>query len=270
MKLKRGLWVLASAAVHGVLLLLLLQAMLSPRGFFSLRERDEPIRVENLTYVYPATPEPVRPASPRAPPRVQVVPVAPIEVPTTLPVAPKATVPQPVDSVPSRAAAGSPTGVPGLPTLNPANPDPKLFGATPPIPEPPKRTGLDAIEFSLDSTLRVKNRLDSIARTKNPADWTVGEGDKKFGIDQRWIYLGKFKLPSMLLALIPLKGVQGNPGAYERSKTLGVMASEVRERGERTQSQRAEINAINERMTRERNAKLRAAAAAAGSGKVPP
>jgi hypothetical protein len=71
----------------------------------------------------------------------------------------------------------------------------------------------------------------------------------------------------MLLALIPMKGVQGNPGAYERSKTLGVMASEVRERGERTASQRSEINSINDRMTRERNARLRAAAA---GGAVPP
>jgi len=46
---------------------------------------------------------------------------------------------------------------------------------------------------------------------RNPRDWTFEKGGQKYGIDSSYIYLGKFKLPSAILAALPFNtgGVDG-------------------------------------------------------------
>jgi hypothetical protein len=276
MKSRRGLWFVAGSAIlHLVVVLLLLQAMLAPRSFIALFTRDnEPMRPEHVTYVVPVTP-PVtesRIPKPIETPRPRVVtPRNP--APSTTVVLPKMpTAPATIDSgvaLPGTGATIAAVGVgAGLPTLNPSNPDPRIHTGVGPIPDAPERTGIEAMRFSVDSAWRAHK--DSIARMPNPYNWTIGEGDKKFGLDQKWIYLGKIKIPTMLLGLLPLKGVQANPQIAENNRTLGAMASEVRERGFAARTRGEEIKAINARLERERNARLRAAAAASGDRKVPP
>ena len=46
---------------------------------------------------------------------------------------------------------------------------------------------------------------------RDPRDWTFEKGGQKYGIDSSYIYLGKFKLPSAILAALPFNtgGVDG-------------------------------------------------------------
>ncbi len=48
-------------------------------------------------------------------------------------------------------------------------------------------------------------------RGKDPRDWTFEKNGQKYGVDSSWIYLGKFKLPSAILAALPFNygGVDG-------------------------------------------------------------
>jgi hypothetical protein len=47
---------------------------------------------------------------------------------------------------------------------------------------------------------------------RSPRDWTFERGGQKYGVDSQWVYLGKFKLPSAILAALPFNygGVDGN------------------------------------------------------------
>ena len=49
-------------------------------------------------------------------------------------------------------------------------------------------------------------------RGRSPKDWTFEKGGQKYGLDSQYIYLGKFKLPSAILAALPFNygGVDGN------------------------------------------------------------
>jgi hypothetical protein len=106
---------------------------------------------------------------------------------------------------------------------------------------------------------------DSIAARRNPSDWTVGEGDRKVGLDERWIYLGPVKVPTVLLGLIPLN-VQSNPNSRENTRTLGVMAAEARTRGPINQAHGDENKAIIARLERLRAQRRAAAGSGAGAG----
>ena len=49
-------------------------------------------------------------------------------------------------------------------------------------------------------------------RGRSPKDWTFEKGGQKYGLDSQWVYLGKFKLPSAILAALPFNygGVDGS------------------------------------------------------------
>ena len=46
---------------------------------------------------------------------------------------------------------------------------------------------------------------------RKPGDWTFEKNGQKWGIDGNKIYLGKFAIPSAVLAALPIR-IQGNPG----------------------------------------------------------
>ena len=48
-------------------------------------------------------------------------------------------------------------------------------------------------------------------RGRSPRDWTIERNGQKYGLDSQYIYLGKFKLPSAILAALPFNygGVDG-------------------------------------------------------------
>ena len=136
--------------------------------------------------------------------------VAPREVPTTI-----------IPSAP--ATGGAPNGVAGANGTGgsigvtagvvPALPDPRL--TTDPhafYPEP--KTHAERVDSAVKASILAYN--DSIAklyaaRGREPGDWTFEKNGKKWGIDGNKIYLGKFAIPSAVLAALPIR-IQGNPG----------------------------------------------------------
>lgn len=50
------------------------------------------------------------------------------------------------------------------------------------------------------------------SKGRSPRDWTFERGGQKYGVDSQWVYLGKFKLPSAILAALPFNygGVDGS------------------------------------------------------------
>ncbi len=62
--------------------------------------------------------------------------------------------------------------------------------------------------------------------------WTTRIGGKTVGLDQRWIYLGPLKVPTALLALLPIH-VQANPTEAEFNAKLQVMRDDLMEAARR-------------------------------------
>ena len=124
----------------------------------------------------------------------------------------------------------------------------------------------------LDSTLATRlgalnDSLAQIPKEREPGDWTFERDGKKYGIDGKYIRLGKFQLPTAALALLPLNQT-ANPGQTERARVLTQIRSEILDqaaRGARDDDFRAAVKALRERKDKERAA----AKKDAGDTKVP-
>jgi hypothetical protein len=137
--------------------------------------------------------------------------VAPMRVPTSI-----APPPAPPD-------AGTPGGVLGgqgrgggvgaTTGIVPAEPDPRLSN-DPHAFYPEPKTHAERVDSAVRASIYAYN--DSVARAlalagKKPGDWTFEKNGQKWGIDGNKIYLGKFAIPSAVLAALPIH-IQGNPG----------------------------------------------------------
>jgi hypothetical protein len=123
------------------------------------------------------------------------------------------------------AAGGTPGGVVGGtgvgggsgPTTGivPAEPDPRL-AADAKFFYPRNKTPAQRADSAVKATILAYN--DSVEQAaalasgkRKPGDWTFGSDGKKWGVDGSKIYLGKFWIPSAVLAALPIR-VQNNPG----------------------------------------------------------
>jgi len=255
---------LISVVVHVVVAFAVLHAIVAPRSYlFPRLPRVTPDSVEQIQYVTvstvapPATAPavqvvPPRPPASAAPPRL----VAPLEIPAGIPVpSGVATV---VDSGRGVVAAAGDPGKGGV-SMTPDFSDPRIFNAPPAMYTPPEKVPAEVLERQLATVL--KRHADSVAvvnaNRRDPTDWTKEIGGQKYGVDQQWIHLGKFRIPTALLALIPVN-VQGNPNTMPRERRTNEMSAEIRERAEVAPEARDEIKRINDRMMRERAARLKA------------
>jgi hypothetical protein len=102
--------------------------------------------------------------------------------------------------------------------------------------------------------------VDSVTRAegppqRDPGDWTFERNGKKYGIDPRFIRLGKFSIPTAVLAFLPMNGLQGNPNAMERARRLSSMREEIVDQAARMQREdefRQAVKALRERKEKER------------------
>jgi hypothetical protein len=103
---------------------------------------------------------------------------------------------------------------------------------------------------------------DSFFTPPMSAPWvTETEDGKTWGVDQGWIYLGDFKLPSPLLALIPLP--QGNIDLARQEANLMRIRDQIMRAARQAQTNediRKYIKEIRQRKDAEREARLAAAA----------
>ena len=263
---------LVSAAIHAVAVVAILHLVVAPRYFTELfRPAVTPVvePEERIRYIEAAPPRMVAEAPRTAEPiRAGVVPatpalVAPTTIPTTLP--PPAELPAPV-APGTGVAGGTGTGDPngkGAVSVTPAYNDPRIWN-TPSGYTPPAPTRAEELQEYLARGLQ--QHRDSMAAAdsgkRDPRDWTKEIGGRKYGMDDKWIHVAGFKVPSFLLAAIPVKA-QANPTVTDRYRRINEMSAEIEERRSLELDSRDEIRRINERMDRQRAAKLKEKKAAA-------
>jgi hypothetical protein len=209
-----------SVAVHVVVIALVASITFRyPIGALFNRDRLAPTERIQYVDVRPAargTPGAVGDGSTekRKPPK-KAVPVAPIIAPTVTPstlppIAPPTASPGAVTGTGS-GAGGAPAGI--ATGVEPALPDPRI----------------ELRPSALRMPLSVAQRNDSAVKAiymayreaevaaeehkgRDPRDWTFERNGQKYGLDTSWIYLGKFKIPSAILAALPFNygGVDGS------------------------------------------------------------
>ncbi|MBV6521607.1 MAG: hypothetical protein MNPFHGCM_01750 [Gemmatimonadaceae bacterium] len=189
------------------------------------------------------------------------------EAPSPTPVAPREV---PSGFVPPGRSAPAVTAPPGrdgplvggrgaLAGTQPAFEDPRIWAA----PSSPLVTAPKTAEERLDSAVvaSAKRYQDSvIANAYAPnkferGDWTVEKNGRKYGIDQNYIRLGKFSIPTPLLALLPFNRVQANPIAAEEGRRQLAMRMDIMEHAQAAMNEdefRRAVKAIRERKERER------------------
>jgi len=240
------------------------------------RERSKP--PERIQYmVLPSRPAAAigNGSNPRsAPPKAVPAPLqAPTSVPTTLP---------PSSSAPSEGAvSGKVGGQGGAPTgiatgVEPIAPDPRL-----PLTPGPVIVQKKTIAEKVDSTVQAvfQAHLDSMAIAaahagRDPTDWTVEHNGQKWGLDQQYIHLGKWKLPSAILALLPLQsgGVSAQRVADQR--TASFIRQDIIDHAQQSINEdefRVAVKRIRDRKEREkREQEKEKALASGGSSRVSP
>lgn len=105
-------------------------------------------------------------------------------------------------------------------------------------------------------TAIVQAYIDSVARDPDvrslqPPSWVAEVGGKKFGIDARHIYVAGLKIPTALLALLPLPGGNQRPIDHR----VEAMAYDLRVAGARSANLddfRREVRALRQRKEEER------------------
>ncbi|MEJ7809438.1 MAG: hypothetical protein WKG32_03380 [Gemmatimonadaceae bacterium] len=253
-----GFWVV-SVALHVVLGagLLYVITIPAPLGRRFRREKLESLPVERIGFLSVPnrgvnTPgrsggdgRPERPVR-RAPPIA-----APSTTPSTLPPPPPSVPPSPEGGSGAVVGAGGPTK-----GIVPSYSDSRLWSPASPIVMAPK-----SLAEKLDSAVQVRivAHLDSLAAVapsgRKPGDWTVSRNGKKYGIDQKKIYIGNITIPTAVLALLPMNRVQGNPTTIERERVLSRMNADITyqaQQGMNDAEFKAAVKRIRERRERER------------------
>ena len=185
--------------------------------------------------------------------------VAPSRVPTRI--VPAAT---PIGGTPGGEAGGTGAGGGAGPATGvvPGDLDPRLAADARQFIPVPKNHGQ-----RVDSTVRalIFAYNDSVATAaatagRKPGDWTFEKGGQKWGIDGNKIYLGKFAIPSAVLAALPLR-IQGNPGETIADRLVTTRRGEVLEHAQAQYHDvefKSAVKRIRERKDRERRERLMA------------
>lgn len=269
-------------------LLLVLSTVLSVPVFYIFRSDTTQQRDEQRITFMKVPPSPNRPRVPPrepAPPSQTAVPAQVARPVVQPPVAPP--VVQPPVEIPAGIVA-PPTARPdtidrrivgrgGLPGLTAGVVDPRLLGITPPGPvaDGPVRLTPQSSDSAVRSWVRAY--WDSIAFAqanapkRNPQDWTFDRNGDKYGLDPQWIYFGKYRLPTMLLALLPINA-QANPTAWQRNRQLESMRQDIMFQAMRAANKddfNAAVKLLRARKEAEHQADM-AKKAAAASGVKPP
>lgn len=71
------------------------------------------------------------------------------------------------------------------------------------------------------------------ARAPTLPSWTTTVGSQPIGVDSRWIYLGPVRVPTFLLALLPLNA-EGNPTARDLWRRRAMMLEDINVAGRRS------------------------------------
>jgi len=177
----------------------------------------------------------------------------PSTIPTAIP-------PLPPPTVSPGAISGTPNGSGGAPNgmatgIEPALPDPRIElrpnGQRLPLTMAQKN---DSAVKAIYVAFRQAEIEAEEQRGRSPRDWTMTHDGQKYGLDSQYIYLGKFKIPSAILAALPLNrgGVEGSRIIEARNAAWIQNDIYSHAQGMSEDDFRAAVKRIRERMDRER------------------
>ena len=189
-------------------------------------------------------------------PTIPTVPLhSPAEVPTGIP-APGAGFDVNVGTPQSGPLASGRGAVKGL---QPGYVDPRVWVDAPVLTYAPK-TSEERLDSAVSASI-MKYRDSVMANTYSPnkferGDWTYKtKGGQSYGIDQKFIRLGKFSIPTALLGLLPMNQIQGNPIENDRQRRLAAMRIDIMDGAQAAMNEeefRQTVKKIHERKEKER------------------
>ncbi len=255
-KLNGSLFV--SLALHAVILTAIIKVLLMPYPFYRIAEKGkDAVRPERIGFLRlpEAAPAAVltagrsggdgRPAT--SEPELRLV--APLVVPMGIP----EPVPQRTSPMGSGPLIGGGGPVRGI---TPSYSDARVWRAPDHVLTAPK-TAAQRMDSAIVSFIQPFN--DSIAGAKpgrDPQDWTIEKGGRKYGIDGQYIRLGKVSIPNALLAMLPLNIKSGgNPTVMERERTMNALNRDIMyqaQRGMNDADFQKAVRSIRERKEREK------------------
>lgn len=250
----------ASVALHVLLVAGIVRFLVSPAAFTMIfgHHKSAEIPQERIGFLRlpKANGEPVagksggdnRPASNVSLKKL----IAPATIPTTIPDVPTA------GARPESNEGSGPLVGGGGPTrgIRPTYSDPRLWSPPGDLVEAPK-SAKERLDSAIVSIIAPFN--DSIATAageRKPGDWTFDKDGKKYGIDQKFIHLGKFSIPTAVLAMLPINQSQ-NPTTYERNKASNQLHADIfwnAQRGMNDADFKKAVKSIRERKEREKAA----------------
>jgi hypothetical protein len=256
---------LVSVAFHTALAIVLANVVLHYDIVFERGPRPPAPQHEEISYVTVRPPAGALGGTTATTPAKATEPTRRLIAPSRVP---SAVVPP---APPAPAAGGTPGGVDGGtgvgggngPTTGivPAEPDPRL--ATDgkffyPAYKTPGQRADSAVKATIAAYNDSIERASQIASGKRqPGDWTFGSDGKKWGVDGSKIYLGKFWIPSAVLAALPIR-VQGNPGETIADRLVTTRRSDVMLHAQsqfHDEEFKSAVKRIRERKDRERREK---------------
>jgi hypothetical protein len=254
-----------SMAVHAVVIALIASITFSYQ--FSSSNHDGPV-AERVQYVE-VKPKPAEVGNgsqeKRQPPKKAAAParlLPPSTIPTALPPIPPPQVTVGAISGTGNGSGGAPVGI--ATGIEPAMPDPRIelrpSGLHLPLTQGEKN---DSAVKAIYVAYREAELAAEASKGRNPRDWTFERGGQKYGVDSQYIYLGKFKLPSAILAALPLNygGVDGTRIIQARNASWIQQDIYSHSQGMTEDDFRAAVKRIRDRVDRERKEAEKAKAA---------
>jgi hypothetical protein len=195
-------------------------------------------------------------STPKRAPRRLLNP-APLLPPSTIPVG---LPPIPLPTVNAGAISGTGSGSGGAPVS-------AATGVAPALPDPRIELRPNGLRLPLSMAQRTDSAVKAIYvayrqaeveaeehRGRSPRDWTMTHDGQKYGLDSQYIYLGKFKIPSAILAALPLNhgGVDGTRIIEGRNANWIQNDIYTHSQGMSEDDFRAAVKRIRERMDREK------------------
>jgi hypothetical protein len=240
----------ASLALHAFMAVVLVQIY---SGFKASREQPTIVAIA-IPPVAAGHPAP-GPAA-RGRPLVAPTTIAPIPATPSAPAAPPVAI-----GTDSNGVVGGNPGGHGL-VLGPGRGDARIWAAPLYVPDGGGRV------IDMDSVVRrrllyMADLMDSISRNGGdslapnrpfvPPSWTFQRNGHTYGIDQTWMHFGAFKLPTALLALIPVpQGNYDQAQGWNRQMDMRADILRAAARSEAEDDFRRAVAKIRERRDRER------------------
>jgi hypothetical protein len=253
-----------SVAIHAALATLLANVVVHYEILFEHAPRPVPVEAERVTYVTVSPPAGAAGGVTAAAPARATEPTRRLVAPSRVP----AGIAPPAGDTPS---GGTPGGVDGgtgagggvgpATGIVPGPVDPRL-GVGGKFFYPAQKTVAERADSAVKATILAYN--DSVAMAaanqgRKPGDWTFDRNGKKYGIDGSKIYLGKFWIPSAVLAALPIRA-QANPGEAATNRLVSTHRGEVLLHAQsqfQDQEFKTAVKRIRERKERERREKER-------------